>query len=66
MNFTIVCHRRLPGLLAQHLSFLDTVFPADHHYAGKVSENSMFDDARHCLEQPTVAEIIKCAEPYRY
>lgn len=26
----------------------------------------MNDDARHCLEQPTVAEIIKCAEPYRY
>lgn len=26
----------------------------------------MFDDARHCLEQPTIAEIIKCAEPYRY
>jgi len=26
----------------------------------------MFDDARHCLDQPTIAEIIKCAEPYRY
>ncbi len=26
----------------------------------------MFDDARHCLNEPTIAEIIKCAEPYRY
>jgi len=26
----------------------------------------MNDEPRHCLEQPTVAEIIKCAEPYRY
>lgn len=26
----------------------------------------MFDDARHCLDLATVAEIIKCAEPYRY
>jgi hypothetical protein len=24
------------------------------------------DDARHCLELPTTAEIVKCAEPYRY
>jgi hypothetical protein len=24
------------------------------------------DDARHCLDLPTTAEIIKCAEPYRY
>ena len=24
------------------------------------------EDARHCLEQPTIAEIVKCAEPYRY
>lgn len=26
----------------------------------------MNDDARHCLDQPTIAEIVKCAEPYRY
>jgi hypothetical protein len=24
------------------------------------------DDARHCLDLPTTAEIVKCAEPYRY
>lgn len=24
------------------------------------------DDARYCLDLPTTAEIIKCAEPYRY
>jgi hypothetical protein len=24
------------------------------------------EDARHCLELPTIAEIVKCAEPYRY
>ena len=24
------------------------------------------DDARHCLDLPTTAEIIKCAEPFRY
>jgi len=34
--------------------------------AGGKRVQHMFDDARHCLEQPTVAEIIKCAEPYRY
>jgi hypothetical protein len=34
--------------------------------AGGKKVEHMFDDARHCLEQPTVAEIIKCAEPYRY
>ena len=33
--------------------------------SGKRAEH-MFDDARHCLEQPTIAEIIKCAEPFRY
>ena len=32
---------------------------------GKRAEH-MFDDARHCLEQPTIADIIKCAEPFRY
>jgi hypothetical protein len=26
----------------------------------------MNEDARHCLEQATIAEIVKCAEPYRY
>lgn len=26
----------------------------------------MNEDARHCLEQQTIAEIVKCAEPYRY
>jgi len=34
--------------------------------AGGKRVEHMFDDARHCLDQPTVAEIIKCAEPYRY
>lgn len=24
------------------------------------------EDARHCLELGTTAEIVKCAEPYRY
>lgn len=24
------------------------------------------EDARHCLELPNIAEIVKCAEPYRY
>lgn len=33
--------------------------------SGKVVVH-MFDDARHCLDLPTVAEIVKCAEPYRY
>lgn len=26
----------------------------------------MNEDARHCLELPSTAEIVKCAEPYRY
>jgi len=34
--------------------------------AGGKRVEHMFDDARHCLEQPTIADIIKCAEPYRY
>ena len=34
--------------------------------AGGRRVEHMFDDARHCLELPTIAEIIKCAEPYRY
>jgi len=33
--------------------------------SGKRVEH-MFDDARHCLDQPSIAEIVKCAEPYRY
>lgn len=33
--------------------------------SGKRPEH-MNDDARHCLDQPTIAEIVKCAEPYRY
>lgn len=33
--------------------------------AGKRPQH-MNDDARHCLDQPTIAEIVKCAEPYRY
>ena len=24
------------------------------------------EDARHCLDLPSTAEIVKCAEPYRY
>jgi hypothetical protein len=34
--------------------------------AGKGRVEHMRDDARHCLELDTIAEIIKCAEPYRY
>jgi hypothetical protein len=34
--------------------------------AGGKRVEHMFDDARHCLDQPTIAEIVKCAEPYRY
>jgi flagellar basal body L-ring protein FlgH len=34
--------------------------------AGGKRVEHMFDDARHCLDQPTIADIIKCAEPYRY
>lgn len=26
----------------------------------------MNEDARHCLELITIADIVKCAEPYRY
>lgn len=33
--------------------------------AGK-GPRHMNDDARHCLDQPTIAEIVKCAEPFRY
>ena len=34
--------------------------------AGGHKVEHMFDDARHCLEEATIADIIKCAEPYRY
>ena len=34
--------------------------------AGGKRVEHMFDDARHCLDQPSIAEIVKCAEPYRY
>ena len=34
--------------------------------AGGHRVEHMFDDARHCLEEATIADIIKCAEPYRY
>jgi hypothetical protein len=33
--------------------------------AGK-RPTKMNEDARHCLDLPTTAEIVKCAEPYRY
>ena len=26
----------------------------------------MNEDARHCLDLPNTAEIVRCAEPYRY
>ena len=34
--------------------------------SGHTYPKHMFDDARHCLDLPTIAEIVKCAEPYRY
>jgi len=34
--------------------------------AGSKRVVHMFDDARHCLDLPTIAEIVKCAEPFRY
>ena len=34
--------------------------------SGKKSPTKMNEDARHCLDLPTTAEIVKCAEPYRY
>ena len=34
--------------------------------AGSHRVEHMFDDARHCLDEATIADIIKCAEPYRY
>lgn len=34
--------------------------------AGGKRPTRMNEDARHCLDLPTTAEIVKCAEPYRY
>ena len=34
--------------------------------AGKKMPAHMHDDARHCLDLGSTAEIVKCAEPYRY
>jgi len=34
--------------------------------SGKKMPAKMFEDARHCLDLPSTAEIVKCAEPYRY
>jgi hypothetical protein len=34
--------------------------------SGKKMPARMNEDARHCLDFPTIAEIVKCAEPYRY
>lgn len=34
--------------------------------SGKKTPARINDDARHCLDLPTIVEIVKCAEPYRY
>lgn len=34
--------------------------------SGKKAPARINDDARHCLDLPTIVEIVKCAEPYRY
>lgn len=34
--------------------------------SGRKAPTKMNEDARHCLDLPTTAEIVKCAEPYRY
>jgi hypothetical protein len=34
--------------------------------SGRKMPAKMFEDARHCLDLPSTAEIVKCAEPYRY
>ena len=34
--------------------------------SGRKMPVRMNEDARHCLDLPTTAEIVKCAEPYRY
>jgi hypothetical protein len=33
---------------------------------GKKMPAMMHEDARHCLDLGSTAEIVKCAEPYRY
>jgi hypothetical protein len=34
--------------------------------AGRKAPQKVNEDARHCLDLPNTAEIVKCAEPYRY
>jgi uncharacterized low-complexity protein len=34
--------------------------------SGRKAPTKMNEDARHCLDLPSTAEIVKCAEPYRY
>jgi hypothetical protein len=34
--------------------------------SGRKAPTKMNEDARHCLDLATTAEIVKCAEPYRY
>lgn len=34
--------------------------------AARKAPTKVNEDARHCLELGTTAEIVKCAEPYRY
>jgi hypothetical protein len=34
--------------------------------AGRKAPAKVNEDARHCLDLPNTAEIVKCAEPYRY
>ena len=34
--------------------------------SGRKAPTKMNDDARHCLDLASTAEIVKCAEPYRY
>jgi len=34
--------------------------------AGRKAHAKVNEDARHCLELGSTAEIVKCAEPYRY
>lgn len=33
---------------------------------GRKAPAKVNEDARHCLDLPNTAEIVKCAEPYRY
>jgi len=34
--------------------------------AARKAPTKVNEDARHCLDLGTTAEIVKCAEPYRY